>query len=199
MGDTVMSTFAVRSIGFCAHYSPQGDWAFEFALGLAMARSVRLNVFHFLADPYDPGARAPRGLSAEEKAALAIRLERDLRLYYDARLGDYLDAGFRLCEDPEWTELHRCLTKREFQVLVLGYPREGATFGGVPIDEFVTNFVCPVVLVGPRSPFDIRLNEPAALIHDKLGLAARQFIRLRAALVAGRSEHDCCSGAAGLE
>jgi len=194
-----MSTFAVRAIGFCAQYSPQGDWAFDFALRLARARSVRLNVFHFLTNPYDPGARRPESLSREERSALAIRLERDLRLYYDGRLGDYLDAGFRLCEDPEWTELHRCLTKREFQVLVLGYPHEGATFGGVPIEEFVTSFVCPVVLVGPSSPLDLRLNEPAALISDRLGLADRHYIPLRAARSSESGERDCRLAAAGLE
>ena len=194
-----MSTFAVRAIGFCAHYSPPGDWAFDFALRLARPRSLRLNVFHFLISPYDPGARMPESLTREERAALAIRLERDLRLYYDDRLGDYLDAGFRLCEDPEWTELHRCLTKREFQVLVLGYPHEGASFGGVPIEEFVTRFVCPVVLVGPRSPLDIRLNEPAALVADKLGLAGRHFERLRAGRPPESREPDCRLATAGLE
>jgi hypothetical protein len=179
MGDRIMSTFAVRAIGFCAHYSPQGDWAFDFALRLARARSLRLNVFHFLIDPYDPEARAPEGLSPDERVALAIRLERDLRLYYDARLGDYLEAGFRLCEHPEWTELHRCLTKREFQLLVLGYPKAGASFGGVPIEDFVTRFVCPVVLVGPGSPREIHLNQPAALIQEQLGLDDGQFFRVR--------------------
>jgi hypothetical protein len=176
-----MSTLAVRAVGFCAHYSPPGDWAFDFALGLARAHMLRLNVFHFLVDPYDPEARPPRALSREQRAALAIRLERDLRLYYDARLGDYLDAGFRLCDDPEWTELHRCLTRREFQVLVLGYPHEAASFGGVPIREFATSFVCPVVLVGPGSPHEIHLNEPAALLDDALGLAGRLYVPLRAA------------------
>jgi hypothetical protein len=194
-----MSTFAVRAIGFCAHYSPQGDWAFDFALGLARARSLRLNVFHFLVNPYDPEARQPQGLSAEEKTALAIRLERDLRFYYDTRLGDYLDAGFRLCEDPEWTELHRCLTKREFQALVLGYPHEGATFGGVPIEDFVSGFVCPAVLVGPRSPLELHVNEPAGLIHDKLGLAGREVVQLRAAPLSGDGAHHCRAGAASLE
>jgi len=194
-----MSTFAVRAIGFCAHYSPQGDWAFEFALQLARARSLRLNVFHFLTNPYDPGARTPENLSRQERATLAIRLERDLRLYYDDLLGDYLDAGFRLCADPEWTELHRCLTKREFQVLVLGYPHEGAIFGGVPIEDFATSFVSPVVLVGPSSPLDIRLNEPAALIDDKLCLADRHYIPLRAARLSDGCERDCRVTAASLE
>jgi hypothetical protein len=179
MGDTIMSTFAVRAIGFCAHYSAQGDWAFEFALHLARAGSLRLNVFHFLVDPYDPEARSPAHLSPDERTALAIRLERELRLYYDTRLGDYLDAGFRLCEDPEWTELHRCLTRREFQVLVLGCPHDRAFFGGVRIEEFVSRFVSPVVLVGPGSPREIRLNPPAALIRDRLGLADRQYGAVR--------------------
>jgi hypothetical protein len=199
MGDTIMSTFAVRAIGFCAHYSPQGDWAFDFALRLARARSLQLNVFHFLTDPYDPGARVPQGLSREERAALAVRLERDLRLYYDGLLGDYLDAGFRLCEDPEWTELHRCLTKREFQLLVLGYPSDGARFGGVPIEDFATSFVSPVILVGPSSPLDIRLNEPAALIHDRLGLADRDYMPVRAARLSNGCEGDCGLAAASLE
>jgi hypothetical protein len=174
-----MSTFTVRAVGFCAHYSRQGDWAFEFALRLARAGSLRLNVFHFLVDPYDPEARPPADLTPDERAALAIQLERDLRLYYDRRLGDYLDAGFRLCEDPEWTELHRCLTRREFQVLVLGYPREGSRFGGVPIEEFASSFVSPVVLVGPGSRREIRLNPPAALIRERLGLAGWQYAPVR--------------------
>jgi hypothetical protein len=194
-----MSTFAVRAVGFCAHYSPQGDWAFALALQLARARALRLNVFHFLTNPYDPGARLPEGLSREERAALAIRLERDLRLYYDGLLGDYLDAGFRLCEDPEWTELHRCLTRREFQLLVLGHPHPGATFGGVPIEDFATSFISPVVLVGPSSPLDIRLNEPAVLIADRLGLADRHYIPLRAAPLSSGCEQDCRGQGASLE
>jgi hypothetical protein len=194
-----MSTLTVRAVGFCAHYSPAGDWAFDLALELARARQLRLNVFHFLVDPYDPEARPPNGLSREQCAALAIRLERDLRLYYDARLGDYLDAGFRLCDDPEWTELHRCLTRREFQVLVLGYPHEAATFGGVPIRDFATSFVCPVVLVGPDSPDEIHLNEPAVLIEDGLGLAGRLYVPLRAARSAVGRERHCRSAARGLE
>jgi hypothetical protein len=194
-----MSTLTVRAVGFCAHYSPAGDWAFDLALELARARQLRLNVFHFLVDPYDPEARPPRSLSREQRAALAIRLERDLRLYYDARLGDYLDAGFRLCDDREWTELHRCLTRREFQVLVLGYPHQGATFGGVPISDFATSFVCPVVLVGPGSPDEIHLNQPATLIDNALGLAGRPYVPLLAnPLTEGRERH-CRSAARGLE
>ena len=42
-----------NAVGFCAHYSKQGDWAFDYALKLSRRHSIRLNVFHFLADPYD--------------------------------------------------------------------------------------------------------------------------------------------------
>ena len=153
----------------------------DLASRLARAHSLRLNIFHFIVDPYDPDAHVPHTLSPEDRARQAIQLERELRMYYDTRLGDYLDAGFRLCADPEWTELHRCLTKREFQVLVLGYPLHGATFGGVSIEEFVTHFVCPVVLVGPSSPLDIHLNQPAELLADKLTLSGKHYGVLRVA------------------
>jgi hypothetical protein len=99
-----------------------------------------------------------------------VEKEKQLRLYYDSKLGDYLDVGFRLCEGKEWMELHRCLSRREFQVLVLPCPTFDATFGRRSLEEFVDNFVCPVVLVGPTSPFDIKLNSPARLIADRLGL-----------------------------
>ena len=99
-----------------------------------------------------------------------IERERELRLYYDGRAGDYLEVGFRLCKDNEWKELHRCLADREFQILVLGYPGPDATFAGKPMEEFADSFVCPVILVGPEEPGQFYLNAGAALIHDKLGL-----------------------------
>ena len=172
-----MTTTAIHSVGFCACYSTQGDWAFDYALRLAQTHDLRLNIFHFLADPYDSGAKAT-GSSSAERNSLIIEREKKMRLYYDTRLGDYLNAGFRLCEDNEWTELHRCLCKREFDVLVLGYPSYGASFGGRSLTEFAHRFVCPVVLVGPRSPHEYHLNSPAALQADKLGLADADWCRV---------------------
>jgi hypothetical protein len=53
--------------------------------------------------------------------------------------------------------------------------------------------------VGPGSPHDIHLNEPAALIGDGLGLAGRPYVALRADRSAeGRGRH-CRSTAWGLE
>jgi hypothetical protein len=164
-----MTIPTLNAVGFCAHYSEAGDWAFEYALQLAREHGVQLNVFHFLADPYDPAARPP-DLSRQERADLIIQKERELRLYYDRLAGDYLDVGFRLCEDNEWTELHRCLLIREFQILVLAYPEWHASFAGRPLEEFAEAFVCPVVLVGPVSRRQYHLNRPAALLADQLHL-----------------------------
>jgi len=165
-----MTVVGLKAVGFCAHYSRQGDWAFDYALRLSRERSLQLNVFHFLADPYDPNDMAGKGMSDAERTQLAIELERELRMYYDERAGDYLNVGFRLCEDNEWTELHRCLVKREFQVLVLGFVNANAVFGGKPMVEFADAFVSPVVLVGPNYPDEFYVNASAALISDRLGL-----------------------------
>jgi hypothetical protein len=170
-----MAIPTLNAVGFCAHYSDPGDWAFDYALRLARLHQVRLNVFHFLTDPYDPSDSHAASLSGAERAALAIERERDLRLYYDLRAGDYLDVGFRLCEHTEWVELHRCLVVREFQVLVLAHIREGATFGRHRIEEFAESFICPVILVGPQRPDQIRLNSPARLIVDKLGIESEAW------------------------
>jgi len=166
-----MTTLSIDTVGLCAHFSPQGDWAFEFALTLARRREVQLNIFHFLADPFDPTDRTGRYLQPDDRARLIIERERDLRFRYEDRLGDYLLAGFRLCEENEWKELHQCLTKREFQVLVMPWPDPDSSFGARPIADFVDAFVCPVVTVGPDSPYDLVLNRPAAHIASQLGLA----------------------------
>ena len=165
-----MTTVNLKAVGFCAHYSRQGDWAFDYALRLSRENLLQLNVFHFLVDPYNPSDKTGQGLAQEERAKLAVEMERELRLYYDELAGDYLEIGFRLCEDNEWTELHRCLLKREFQVLVLGYVGPNASFGGRPIQEFANSFASPVVLVGPGSPDEYHLTPDAVLIREKLGL-----------------------------
>lgn len=170
-----MPVSTINAIGFCAHYSDQGDWAFDYALRLARLHRVNLNVLHFLKDPYDPQDNLADLFSDEERAQLAFERERELRRYYDSRANDYLQVGFRLCEHTEWLELHRCLVARNFQVLVLGYLRPGARFGRRGLEEFAESFICPVVLVGPEGPNRFRLNSPARLIVDKLGVEAAQW------------------------
>ena len=111
-----MSIPTFNAVGFCAHYSKQGDWAFDLALELSKAHDVKLNVFHFLTDPFDPSDTRAQSLSHSELEKLAVEEEKKLRLYYDERAGEYLDVGFRVCYDNSWTELHRCLIIREFQL-----------------------------------------------------------------------------------
>lgn len=178
-----MAIDTLRAVGYCAHYSQQGEWAFKFALRLAQQRSLRLNVFHFLADPYDSNDTTGQDLSPQERNELAIERERELRLHFDELAGDYLEVGFRLCFDNEWTELHRCLVIREFQVLVLGFPSHSATFAGKPITEFAESFISPVILIGPDSPDKLYLNKPAALLEHKLGLEDTPWNRINAASV----------------
>jgi hypothetical protein len=165
-----MPTISLNAVGFCPHYSDQGDWAFDYALRLSRMHQIKLNVLHFMKDPYDPEDDLVDLLSDKERAEIAVKREKELRLYYDSRAGDYLNVGFRLCEHTEWLELHRCLVAREFQVLVLGHIHEGVSFGNRPIKEFAGAFVCPMVLVGPEKPNQFLINEPARMIVDKLGL-----------------------------
>lgn len=165
-----MAIPTLNAVGFCAHYSDQGDWAFDYALKLSRIHSLQLNVFHFLSDPYAGGDDEAEKLWPDERARLAIQKEKELRMYYDDRAGDYLDVGFRLCEHAEWVELHRCLVVREFQVLVLGYIRHGIKFGVHSIEEFAESFISPVVLVGPKKSDQVYLNSRAMLIKDQLAL-----------------------------
>ncbi|MFH0944160.1 MAG: hypothetical protein V2A76_03095 [Planctomycetota bacterium] len=173
-----MTTTTIKSIGFCAHYSKQGDWAFKHALALAQERGLQLNVFHFLKDPYDPSGSPAVEETGPELERLARDRERELRLYYDDLAGEYLNIGFRLCVEDSWKELHGCLLARQFQVLFLAHPGFDAYFCGKPIDTFAETFVCPIVLVGPHSPTQFRLNGGAALIFDQLGLAKGTWSRL---------------------
>ena len=71
-----MTRQGLHAVGFCAHYSRQGDWAFECALKLAQSNGLQLNVFHFLEDPYDPSDDTARKVSVEERARIAIEGER---------------------------------------------------------------------------------------------------------------------------
>lgn len=160
-----------NAVGFCAHYSDQGDWAFDYALKISQLHNVQLNVFHFLMDPYNPNDSWPKNLSHSDLEKLAVAEEKKLRLYYDQRAGEYLNVGFRLCHDDSRSELHHCLMIREFQILILGYTEYGARFADKPIEKFADDFISPVILVGPENPKQYYLNSRAALLSYKLGIS----------------------------
>lgn len=173
-----MATPSFNAVGFCARYAEDGDRAFDFALDLARKSGAKLNVFYFLNDPYDPSDQGPQNLSHAELEKLAVAKEKDLRLYYDQKAGDYLDVGFRVCYDESWTELHRCLLVREFQVLVLAYPERGAYFAKRHIEDFADRFISPAILVGP-GPDEFYLNKPATQLAPVLGLNEENYSELK--------------------
>ena len=165
-----MTIARIKAVGFCAHYSRQGDWAFDYARRLAQKHGLQLNVFHFLDDPYAEQEQPSPLYSRQDLARIAFEKERELRMYYDERAGDFVDVGFRLCFDDSWRELHRCLHEREFQVLVLGKPSHEARFCKESIETFADTFISPVVLVGPDRPDEFRLNSRAALMIDRFDI-----------------------------
>ena len=165
-----MTAVSLRSIGYCADFSQQGDWAFNFALGLAGPLNRVLNIFYVPDLAWD-APRSPSPLGPQE----LVHLERRVRSYYDEKLGDFVEVGFRICEGFADAELRRCLLHRDYQVLVLAYTRFGAPFAGRTIEAFAYRFNAPVVLVGPSQPDQCFLNPPAVLIHPQLGLARAEW------------------------
>jgi hypothetical protein len=165
-----MTTVGVQDIGYCADFSRQGDWAFDFALGLARTLNYGLNVFYVPDLAWDSPNPPPK-LSPKE----IVELERRVRSYYDERLGDFVEVGFRICEGFADVELRRCMLHRDYQVLVLAYPRFGVPFAGRSIEAFAYAFNAPVVLVGPDRPDQYFLNPPAVLLHPQLGLAEGEW------------------------
>jgi len=163
----------MKAIGLCSHYSRQGDWAFHYALSLARKHDVQLNIFHWLESPF----RFRRDfVYADDKKENLVRVtdeliakkELELREYYDFWLGDFVKVGFRLCEGNEGAELLRCLHRKEYDVLVVGYTEKGADFGGETIEKFASHFRIPVILVGPDKPNSYYLNQHAVKILDQL-------------------------------
>ena len=156
-----MTKLRVENIGLCAEFSPQGDWAFDCALSLAQSMDLGLRVFGVADMAWDKAQ--PRALSSEE----TIALDRRLREYYDERLGDFVEAGFRVCEGVVNRELRSCLVEREYQMLVLAYRSAGAIFAGRSIEEFAISLPFPVVLAGPERPDQLFANPPALLLSQQ--------------------------------
>ncbi|MCP4726474.1 MAG: hypothetical protein GY863_15620, partial [bacterium] len=100
---------------------------------------------------------------------ILINEERKLREYYDERLGDYIKAGFKVCESVRHNfELRSCLMKQDFHVLFIPYLYRGVPFGNIPIEEFAYRFHAPVVLVGPGLENEFHLNPPAHMAADAI-------------------------------
>jgi hypothetical protein len=166
----------MKGIGLCAIFSRQGDWAFDYALSLARKHQAKLNVFHFLESPYAVRRDVVFVDAEKDKTAvvtpdLIAKKDKELRLKYDERLGDYVDVGFRLCEGSDEWELKKCFKRGDYEVLVIGYQAKHADFGGTTtIEEFAGRFHGPLVLVGPESPDVFHINEKAKEMLDQLDI-----------------------------
>ena len=171
---------SLRGVGYCARMSEVGDWAFNVALDLALHHDVRLDVFFFPVPPSQPhDSRGRQGELAVQPDDRKIAIERDVRLYYDQLLGEFVNVGFRLCEGDEDPELRRCLLMRkEYDVLVLAYEGYRCRFGRRTIEEFAESMPCPTVLVGPERPQQLFLNSPAELYVGALGLQPGDWRRV---------------------
>ncbi|MCU0728268.1 MAG: universal stress protein [Planctomycetes bacterium] len=165
-----MTVLSFRNIGLCAQYSPTGDRALRYALGLARHHGVQLNIFSFLHDPFTGTFGAEPELAPADRERRLVQADQALREYYDGRLGDALDVGFRVCEGSENVELRRCLKRGEYQILVMPYLDRGGRFGDLPIEEFAMRFLAPVVLVGRGRRVRYYLNPQAVILGDKLNL-----------------------------
>jgi len=167
-----MTIQRIRGVGYCARMTRSGNWAFNYALDLAVEHDVELDIFFFPTPPCRPhAARGRRGELAELSEEEKIRTEKDVRLYYDEILGDFVNVGFRLCVGDEDPELRRCLlVRKEYDVLVLAYEGYHCRFGTRTIEEFAESMPCPTVLVGPERPKQFFTNTPAGIWIHRLGL-----------------------------
>lgn len=172
----------LNGVGYCARMTQAGDWAFDFALDLAVHNDVRLDIFFFPSPPEQAHpSRGRHGESAEIAEEEKIAIERDVRLYYDKLLGEFINVGFRLCEGDEDPELRRCLLiRREYDVLVLGYEDSGARFGSKSIEQFAQSMPCPTILVGPERADQLYINGAAESWIERLGLTGHPLNRLEA-------------------
>lgn len=175
-----MTVQAIRGVGYCARMTKAGDWAFDYALDLAVHHDVRLNIFFFPSPPYRPHARrGRRGELAELPEERKTAMEKDVRLYYDQLLGEFVNVGFRLCEGDEEPELRRCLlVRKEYDVLVLPYEGYRCRFGSKTIEEFAESMACATVLVGPERSDQFFINTAAQPWLDRLNLQGRDWHHL---------------------
>ena len=96
-----MTAFKIEKVGLVAHYSKQGDWAFNVAFDFARRKNLQLNVFYFLNSSFDmPQDKAPTEIEAPDVPdEVMIAEDRTLReelpgyREYAARTGHRLLPG----------------------------------------------------------------------------------------------------------
>src|SRR5690606_38587424 len=101
---------------------------------------------------------------------LITKLEKQLRMYYDPKLGDFTNAAFKLCEGQYQVELVRCFRKHLLDLVVMGYQPSGEESGpgNLPLEEFAKKLSYPLIIAGRDGPGTYLLNRKALEWLDKL-------------------------------
>lgn len=178
----------MTTLGLCTNFTQTDEWAFEYALLLARKHEWQLNICHWLNSPYTlrrdivgDDLFAPSGLKTVTPGLLT-RLELQLRQYFDARLGDFTDVAFNLCEGQYQVELVRCMRNHLLDLVVMGYqPDLNEAFETwQPLEVFAANLPYPMVLVGHEGPQSYRINPPAMKWQTQLELPEGSWQQLTA-------------------
>jgi len=184
----------MQNIGLCTHFTETDDWAFEYALELARSRHCHLNICHWLKSPY----QIRRDIvfddlfTPQETVSITPQLlnkfELQLRQYYEPKLGDFTDVGFKLCEGAYQVELLRCFRQHLLDLVVMGYqePDPVTSLVEQPVELFATNLDYPLVIVGADGPNTFTLNAKAFDLLDQLALPAGSWQVLEDARVSYR-------------
>jgi hypothetical protein len=182
----------MKNIGLCTHFSQTDEWAFDYALGLARTHGWQLNICHWLNSPYclrRDQVFASLGATDQVQPvtpALLTKLEFALRQYYDPKLGDFTQVGFKLCEGLYQVELVRCFRQNLLDLVVMGYQETSDQFVSAeqPVEAFAAHLGYPLVIVGPESPRQFLLNQSALKHLEELQLSEGSWSVIEPALAA---------------
>lgn len=181
----------MRTIGLCTHFSKTDEWAFDYAFKLAQTLGTQLNICHWLESPYTIRRDIVYDDLFEPTQIVTVtpellnRLELQLREYYEPKLGDFTEVGFKLCEGAYRVELLRCFRQDLLDLVVMGYqlPLEEAVVEDRSLEDFAASIDYPIVIVGLDGPESFLLNMKALEILHQLDLPEGSWKVIRSALV----------------
>lgn len=181
----------MTTIGFCTQLCQADEWAFTYAFELVQRHGWQLNICHWLNSPYRVRRDiVPDDLFQPQQAVqvtpqLLAHLDFQLRQYYDARLGNFTNVAFKLCEGDFQVEMVRCFRQHLLDLVVMGYrtPEELAESEGWTLEEFAARLPHPLVIVGRDGPESFLLNAPALDWLEKLALPEGKWQALGVAAV----------------
>lgn len=159
----------MTTIGLCTHFSQSDEWAFEYALKVAKENQWKMIICHWLESPYslrrdmveDDLFQPTSTVPVDEK--LLVKLEYQLREYYDQKLGDFTDVAFKLCEGNYQVELTRCFRQNLLDLVVMGYQpqQDDHESSDQPQELFALDCDFPLIIVGAEGPGSFLINPKA--------------------------------------